>query len=231
LFAPGRYGMTVNAKETPGLYGVYAVNKLLGSAQLDRRLTPSDRGALAIVSGYSDNEGTFMVSLSSTLSERCGKSRQALQKSMRKLEKCGYLSSERRFHPTGAERSKAYMFNLSLEGTDACPIVWNDAASDDTMSRLDDHQAKGVQPPEVAGGATARDCGGCNRQRLHIRNHLKKPVLKKPAPALGDRLVLVSKVENVVRTMLGIRAIKKAGCSLSHSLSPEERRRHHPATG
>ena len=137
-------------QSTPGLYGYLAINKLLGSACFDRRLTPADREFLTVLSGYAGPDGTCCVKISSTLARRLGVSRQAVQKRARKPEECGYLMSERRFGPNGAEGAKSYRFNLDLQGADACPVVWDNALRGDTVSPLAATMVGGVQPSEVA---------------------------------------------------------------------------------
>jgi len=147
-----------------GTYGYLALIQLQASAATDKRLSGSQRQALALLCRYVDPDGTCCVSMG-RMAGLLGVTRQALQNSMRAVERCGYVSSERRYRATGAEGAKIYRLNLELEGAMACPVLWSDPASDDVMSPLNANQNRGVQPSGVA--------GACNRQELQGGQSLK----------------------------------------------------------
>jgi DNA-binding MarR family transcriptional regulator len=123
----------------------------------DHRLGDAAYRLLACLGTYADKDGWCWPSMP-TLAERLGKTRQAVQRSIRQLAEIGYLEVEPRRRPDGSQDRNRYrlLFDRALF-----------EVRDRAAEKVGQHDVAGGQP-DVAGGQP--DVAGPQRGRQGDRN-------------------------------------------------------------
>lgn len=143
----------MSKRNTPSV-GIPPLAIIPSLAVVDSRLTLRDLSVLVALSCFAKKRQCYPSQR--TISVMLGISRQAVHKSLRKLEEAGYITSQRRIREDGGDTTKMYtiVFDQKPHSEHRVNVRLSGQGGATISDRGGNYKWQGAQPLEVAGGAT-----------------------------------------------------------------------------